>query len=50
MNETKDVVTASCSTNSIFQYKNHSHDNSDDVYLQKLTLKTENGQFLTALN
>ena len=42
------VVNESCSPSSIFLGKNRFQEDSDNFWLQKLTLKTENAQFLPA--
>ena len=48
-NKTKDVVTISCSSITIFLYKKRFKDDEVDFCPQKLTLKAENGQFLITL-
>ena len=44
----ENVVNKSCSPNSIFLRENHFQEDSVNFWLQKLTLKTENAQFLPA--
>ena len=50
MNKTKDAITKICSFSQVFKTKNNFRDNFVDFLPKKLTLKNENGQFLTALN
>ena len=44
----ENIFNKSCSLNSIFLRNNRFQEDSDNFWLQKLTLKTENAQFLPA--
>ena len=50
MNKTKDVENKNCPFNLILKHKNHFQVHQVDVLASKLTLKIENGEFVTALN
>ena len=49
MIEIENVVNKSCSPNLIFKKENYFQENQIDIWPQKLTLNSENAQYLTTL-
>ncbi len=49
MIEIENVANESCSPNLIFRKENHFREDSVDIWPRKLTLNSENAQFLTTL-
>ena len=50
MNKTKDVENKNCPFNLILKHKNRFQGHQVDFLASKLTLKIENGEFVTAVN